>query len=80
MITKPWFRLANSIEKVNNGVFSEKNLGSVSKSLANFEEATAHFKDLGGELKPKVRWDRLTEWQNSRFATSAPQENITPIF
>ncbi|MGJ8673036.1 MlaD family protein [Rubritalea sp.] len=47
-------RLGETLEKVNQGVLGEENLDAIRKSLANIEDATASFKNVGDGLEPSV--------------------------
>lgn len=45
-------RLAESIDKVNNGLLDDNNVQHISNSLANIEKITEDFRDIGNEIKP----------------------------
>lgn len=66
-------RLADSVEKVNNDILSEKNLANLSQSLANFEAATAHFKDIGADAKPLIAEAKITLREINQAASSADE-------
>lgn len=48
-------QLSETLEKVNQGVLGEENLGNFQKSLENLEAATQGFKDLGDGLQPSAK-------------------------
>lgn len=47
-------RFATTVEKLNNGAFSDKNLNNFENTLSNLEDASSSLKSAGDELKPAL--------------------------
>lgn len=64
-------RLTESIEQVNNGILSDRNIGTISRTLTNIEDASVGAKAASADMQPLLADARLAVQEITALADRA---------